>query len=391
MIIFGPSGLTIQTFDEILAEVQDDFRTAFGEAIATDVKSTAGQLQRLLAMRESQIQEQMLELYQGSDPRLAEGVLFDQSASLLGVVREAARPALVLGTITGTPATAIPDGFRVSVGGFVFEVTSGPYVIGGGGTVAGVEVTSQLDGPIDVSLLGAWTLTDSLAGVTGFDDDSQPDLGRLVEGDAEFRERVEIERFRRGQGGLAAIEAAVSAIAAVDYVRAYHNVTTDPVDANGIPLFAINVVVEGGDPAEVAAAIVASGPAGHLFFGTDESEQVVNGPSIDTVGFDRVEDIDLHVRATLTTSTVGPDEPPAPDDLEEVVDDALLEYTAARWQIGTDVLAHKLVGALSGIAGVDAVLIETSLDGVAWSTAKREISIRQRAVLTEARITFVEN
>ncbi len=261
-------------------------------------------------------------------------------------------------------------------------------MIGGGGTVANVEVVAQELGEVDVSLLGAWTLVDTVVGFTAFSDTSQPDLGRLVESDAEYRERAEIERYARGTGTLAAIEARVSAIDAVSYVRAYHNVATNPVDANGVPYHAINVVVEGGIAAEIAAAIVAAGPAGHLFYGTDESELVTNGPAQDLVGFDRVANLDLYVRATLTTSTAEDD---APDDLEGDVVAKLLAYTAANWSIGTDVKVKDLSGSLSTIAGVDAILIETSLDGVTWGTAKRSISIRQRAVLTEARITFVEN
>ncbi len=389
MINFGADGLTIDTFETILAEVQAGFRTAFGSIIATKVTSSAGQLQNLIALRESQLQEKLLQVYQGTDPRLAEGVILDQRNSLLGIDREPDDQAEVLGTASGTPATAINDGVRVQVGSFVFEVVDGPYVIGGGGTIGSVRVRAQEPGEVDVTLLGAWTILDSVAGFVSFDDDSQPNAGRVVESDAEYRARAEIERYRRSSGPLAAIEASVSSIDEVSYVRAYHNITTDPTDANGIPLWAINVVVEGGDAAEVAAAIFAGGPAGHLFFGTDESEDVPDGVGgTVSIGFDRVDSISLYVRATLTTST---SEETAPDDLEALVRTTLLAYTAANWSIGTDVLVHKLSGSLASIVGVDAVLIETSLDGVAWSTAKRSISIRQRAVLTDGRITFVEN
>lgn len=383
MITFTDAGLEIDDFETILSEIQTEFRTAFGASIATNISSSAGQLQRLLATREAQWQESLLDLYHSLDPRLAEGVMLDRSHSLLGITREAARYATVLGTATGTATTAIANGVRLSVGGYVFAVTNGPYVIGGGGTVTGVELVAEEVGEVDVSLLGAWTIVDNVAGFTSFNDTSQTDLGRLVESNAEYRVRAELERYRRGQGPLAAIEAAVSDIDEVSYVRAWHNITTDPVDSNGIPYHAINVVVEGGTDAEVAAAIWASGPAGHEFFGA-ESVTVENN----IVSFDRVEEVPMYVRATLTTSTA---EDTAPDDLEDLVETLLLAYTAENWGIGTDVVVHKLTGALAGIEGVDAVVCQTSLDGISYATTKRTIAINQRAVLTAARFSFVEN
>lgn len=392
MINFGPSGLTIDTFDVILADVQADFRLAFGSNIATDVNSSAGQAQRLLANREAQVHEQFAALYQSMDPRLAEGVPLVQRNSLLGIEPEAADQAEVLGTATGTAATVIPNGTRLSVGGVEFETIEGPYVIGGGGTVADVRVRAIDDGPVLVSTLGAWTILDTVLGFTSYDDVEQPNPGRLVETNTEYRARAEIERYRRGTGPLAAIEASVSRVSETTYVRAWHNITTDPVDANGIPYLAINVIVDGGEDDDVAAAIWASGPAGHLFYGTDETVLVPDGVGgVVSISFDRVENVRTYVRATLTTSTVGAEEPVAPDDLEGVATAALVAYAAAQWGIGTDVLPHKLVGALASIAGVDGILIETSLDGMAWSSAKRAMTIRERATLAAADVTIVED
>lgn len=387
-MIFNGNGLFIDDYETILADVQQDFRDKFGNSVKTDLDSAMGLLQALIALRESHLQEVIQLLYQSTDPRLAEGVRLDQANSLLGITRLDAAPAQVLGTATGTPSTSIPDGTRVSVGGYIFETSGGPYAIGGGGTIGSVLVVAQEDGEVDVSTLGAWTILDAVSGFDSFDDDSQTVDGRLKETDTELRARAEVERYRRSQANLDAIEAAVSQVEGVTYVRAWHNITTDPTDANGIPYLAINVVVQGGADADIAQAIWDSGPAGHLFYGTDVSEVVVDGPASHTISFDRVDDVGLYVRATLTTST---SEESAPDALEDLVDTLLLAYTAANWDIGTDVLPYRLSGALAGIAGVDAISIETSLNGVDWTTTKRSITIREQAILTEARITFVEN
>ena len=72
MISFGPAGLAIDNFETILSEVQTDFRNAYGVSVATELKSSAGQMQRILALREQQWHERTLDLYQSLDPRLAE-------------------------------------------------------------------------------------------------------------------------------------------------------------------------------------------------------------------------------------------------------------------------------------------------------------------------------
>jgi hypothetical protein len=388
---FDANGLQIQTYGEILEEVQADFVSAWGSAIATRFDSAAGQLQRILALRIAQAQEKLLQLVHSFDPRLAEGTSLDQRNSLIGVIRTPATYGRVLATITGTPATSIPDGTRVSVGGYVFATSGGPYVIGGGGTVGSVLLVAQLAVPIVVSTLGAWTIVDSVSGFTSINDDSQPVFGNALETDAAYRARAEIERYRRASGPLVAIEAAVSAVEGVTYVRAEHNVdpANDP-DANGIGLHEINVVVVGGDDTEVAQAIQDSGPAGHRFIGAEEVT-LGSGANAEVVGFDRVTEITLWIDVVATTST---SEEEQVDDLPASALAALLAYTTANWGIGSDVLPARLAGVVADLQGVDAAAVEVSIDdgaADAYSTAKRVITIRQQAVAIAARITIAED
>jgi len=395
MIVVDANGITIDTYDDLLDEIQTDFRTAFGASIATRLESVAGQLQRLITMRELQIQEQILALYQQQDPRLAEGVHQDQRYSLIGVRRRIAQYAEVLGTATGTPATSIPDGHRVSVGGYVFQTADGPYVIGGGGTIDNVKVVAEEFGPVDVSALGAWTLVDTLSGFTSFDDDSQPVEGRLLETDAEYRTRRENARYLRTHQ-LEGIEAAVREVQGVTYVKASHNLTT-ATDANGIPPHGIHVAVTGGYDDAVAEAIFYSKPAGHLTYGatggSPVSVAVSDDGTTETITFDRLSttDQDIWVEATLTTST---SEEAQLAELSSIATGLLVDYATANWEHGTDVLPSRLDSVLAGLSGVDAVSCEVSLDDAAtdpYSTAKRSIGETTKAVLIAARVTITEN
>lgn len=385
MITLDSSGLSIDAFDTILAEVQADFRSLFGSGVATDNLSAAGQLQRIIAGREAPLQEMAQYLYQNTDPRNAEGVWQDKQNALLGTSRLPDTYAEVLGTATGTPATSITNGTRLSVGGFVFAVVDGPYTVGGGGTVTNVRLRAQAYGATDVSLLGAWTIVDTIPGFTSFDDDTQPIAGRLEETTAEYNARADEERYRRGTGPLDAIEAAVLDVEGVTYAKAYHNVGT-ATDADGVPVHDVWVVVEGGLDADVAAAIADSIAAGTRTFGT-ESASVVRGASTETIRWDRVTTVAMYANVTVTTST---SEEVAPTDLATQVQTLLTTYTDANWTQGTDVLPYRLEGQLVGITGVDNVAITVSDDDVVYVASKIAIGRHQRAVLTAARITVVE-
>lgn len=390
-ITFTSAGVAIQTFEEILAEIQEEFRVGISATLKTDLKSAAGQFMRIMATRDQQWQEKILQLYQSMDPRLAEGVHLDQRLAMLGVLRDSAASAEVLGTVTATNGTVITNGFRLSVGGYEFTVVDGPYTVVSGGELAGVRVRSTLQQEIDVSILGAWTLIDSIAGFTAFDDDEQPILGNLVESDAEYRAKAEIERFRRASSSLGAIEANVLAVEGVTYVRAYHNINpaTDP-NADGIPLHYINVVVIGGEDEEIALAIQEAMPAGQGTYGTSVSVILGTGTYAETIYFDRVTDINIWINGTLVTSTSEEDQL---DDPEAAALEALGEYTTDNWSIGADVLPSRLAAVLANLQGVDSATAETSLTGGGgtYSSAKRSISIRQRAVYSDARTVIVES
>ncbi len=391
---FSSAGLTIQTYAEVLADVQSEFRSRISARVATAANSLLGQVQRIVALYDYRAQEKLQQLYQAMNPQLAEGVHLDQRVALLGLTREAAQRAEVLGTITTTDTATVPNGTRYSVGGFVFSVIDGPYSRTGAGTITDVRLASELYQPIDVSTLGAWAVVDAIADVTGFDDTSQPIAGRVIETDAELRRRAETERLARASGPLEAIDAGVGLVTGVTYARAYHNVdpSTDP-NSDGIPYDAVNVVVSGGTDADVAAAIEAYGPAATRFFGATEVT-LGSGARARVVGFDRVSEIDMYIRVTVTTSTSEESSDAlSTAELESAIKTALSAYTTSAWIIGKDVIPAELLGAVmsAGIPAIDAITVEVGDDGIAWPTTKYPITIRQQAIYADARVTVVES
>lgn len=388
------AGLQIQTYDEILAELIARVRTALGANVNTSLQSVLGNLLRIQAEFEAVNQELLLAVYESFDPNSAEGAALDARLALTGTTRRGGTRSQILSAqFSGLAATAIANGRRVRLiqTQTVWEVVGGPYVIGGGGTVVG-RVQSVVDGPIEAvaTASSGWTILDVVAGWTAFESLVDAVPGRLAETAKEVRQRRRGDLFRAADGPLAAIKAAVANVVGLTSVNVYQNLGLTP-DSDGIPGKSVNVVVDGVayDDQDVIDAIWSRLPPGCDAYGTDVSGTAVDAEGTpQTVRFDRVDAIDVWVRATLTTSTSETIYPPNGDT---AVEDAILAYANANHPVGRDVLPVFLVGAVTaeGIPGIDAILVELSTDGITYSAAKLSIGIRQRAVFDSTRTTVV--
>lgn len=396
------TGLTIQSFDDVFAEFVASLQSGLAltnaqtDRVRTAVTSTLGNWSRISAENEARIQEMLLAVYNTLAIE-SQGVQLDRVVRLLGVSRRAAENSRVLGLATGTAATAIPDGTRIRYNptGAVFLV-DGAQVLNGSGELDDMPVVAETDAAIEVALDPAvgfddWTVLDTIVGfsdVGGFEATEQPIVGHPIEVDAALRVRANTEAYRRAQGPLVAIDAAVADVSGVTYVRTYDNRDTQPTDADGIPWKAINVVVEGGSDLDVANAIWRSRSAGAGLFGAVQQAIIDRYGRTQIVGFDRVDELRIYIRVTVTTST---SEETAPADLRDQVIARLTERAPLLFGIGADVLPLRLAAQLADISGIDAALIELSLDGVSYSSAKRAVTIRQRATFDGDDITYVEN
>lgn len=384
------SGLQTETFEEIKDSLVDMYAQVFGitdiqrERIRDDLESTAGQLVRIWAEQEYRHQEALQQVY-NSLGWSSSGANLDRAVALLGVSRNGAIASQVSGTAAGTAGVEIPEGTRIQFDddSTIWEVTDGPYTIGGGGTVT-ILLNCQTYGAIEAAPSSNWTIIDTVVNFDSFASVTQTVTGAAAETDAELRARAQQEAFRRAMGPLEAIEAQVAGVTGVTYVKAWEN-TTLSTDADGIPGKAINVVVEGGVASDIAAAIYRSRPAGIQMYGTDESEEIDLGLGrIVTIGFDRVSDVDIYVDVDLQTST-SEENPPV--GIATTVDNLVAAYIETL-DIGQDVLSYKIIGHIhaQNYPGIDAITVTVDRTP-APAASKEAISLRERARGDAARVT----
>ncbi len=406
-VTIDATGLHTQTYVEILEEII----VAIGAALsltAAQIQSlresaigSLHQLARIEAEREAAMHDALLSVYNtlGID---SDGVNLERVVRLLGVTRRADSNSLVTASFDGVAATSIPNGTRVQYNptGSIWTTTGGPWIIGGSGTVEGTLVAEDA-GAVEVGsvLPGDWTILDTVVGFTDVETVEQTLVGAAQETDAQLRERAGVEAYRRGQGPQAAIRAAVTQVTGVTFVGVWESqaLAALDTDSNGIPARAINVVVEGGDSDEIAAAIRSSRGGGIRLFGmpgatlVERTITLSNGSPV-LVQFNRVEEIEIWIECVITTSTAEEDAPP---DVVDLVEALLLAGAEELFSIGDDVLPWRLEGYVHAaqIPGVDDVQVTLSYDDGAldaYTRAKRAIAIREKATFVAARIEATE-
>jgi len=381
------AGLSIQTQNEILAEFFAKVQALFGNTVNTDISSVFGQIANIFAELRAVDQQVLLKVYQSFNPQTATGVSLDSLGTLTGSVRYGASPSVVNGFITFSGAGVVPDGtiFSNDDQDTQWETINGPYTDTGGPypELVAAQLSAVENGPLEAQANTNWSPVTVIANVTDFTNPTDDaTLGRLIETDPEFRSRRLLELFSQGKGPLATISAIVSQVntanGRVDLVRTYHNPYLQPVDSDGIPFKAFNVVVEttpspppSGLQQDIFDAILTAMGAGGYAYGTDYS-----GISLDeegqnqSIAFDIVSVFDTYLNIEILTAlATGGDGPVTPIDpvvMADLIQEACLTVGVANATVGRDFRALDYTGAISALqtsgqlSGVDGVSVEVS-------------------------------
>lgn len=404
-LILDPNGLQTQTQEEIAAELTAKLRATFGVNLNTLPESIMGQLVNIVSEFRAVDQQALLAVYRTFDPNTALGVQLDARAALTGSVRKGSTNSTVFVEFEFTGPGIVNDGDLFLNQDTLQEwaAINGPYTDTGGpypeivqGQLQAVEA-----GPLIANAGTTWTLVTAnpaLAGLANPSDDANP--GRLQESDPDFRVRRQIEKFSQNQGPLAAIRGVVSKVDGVETVRVYHNPAINPVDANGIPFKAFNVVVATNPSPPPAAlqqtisdAIFSAMGAGGEAFGTDYNLIVVDdeGQPQPDIRFDLEDEVPVFIN--LAISTAGTEQPVS-ENIKEVVEAEVLAVAQRDFSgLGQNQLAFQYSaivsdlqarGEITGVVAVSVTLSRIAQGGPFADPV--EIGIRERPVFDSPRI-----
>lgn len=355
------NGFDIKRQPEIVADIELDQKTVFGDDLELDPSTLDAQLNGLLSDQLASVWELGLELYSGLDPRTAGGIMLDRISSIAGIIRQQAVPSTATLALTGDVGTVVPAGtiFSASVIPGVKFALDTEIVIDSLGNGIG-EVTADTDGAtiiaantittIDTPVSGLTEVTNPVAGQTGIDRETDEEL-----------------RIRRAQsvalGSTSMVESIVANVANVEGVsrtKLYENIGTI-TDSNGIPAHSMEVIVSGGQDSDVAEAIALKRSAGCGLHGTTSSPYVdSNGYSHD-VNFSRPVDKPIYIQITAVKTAnwdINANERISQAVVDYANGDSLACGDFLGYDIADDVYGSQLV---LGLAGEGSIIVKQIL------------------------------
>lgn len=387
------TGVIVPDTATIQAEVESEFRAAFGADLVTTANTPQGVLIAGEVTARANVLRNNAVIANQINPNLAGGVFLDAIWALTGGQRLAATFSVVPGVqLIGIPGTFVPAGSQASLSdGTLFASVSGVTLDGGGlGTVDFQAVES---GPI-VANVGA--LTQIVTAVLGWDQVTNPTAatpGRFLESDLASRLR---RKNTLSLQNVALPEAITSALYDLPNVRSLQfreNVTSATATIDGISLVAHSVwaCVDGGTDDEVARTLLENKSLGANWNGAVTVAVVdpASGQSY-SVKFDRPTPVAVQVRVTVRQGT-------AVVNVPEAVRSAILTYAAgdlegeAGFVVGGNVSAFELAGAVNRQApGIYVQKCEISLLSVtSWTTDEIVIALDEIATLLSGNIQVI--
>lgn len=198
---------------------------------------------------------------------------------------------------------------------------------------------------------GSLTVVETpVSGVDGVDNLLDAEVGLEVETDSELRIRRQVELRRAGSATVEGIRNAVLAVEDVVQALAVEN-ATGTTDEDGRPAHSIEVVVQGGDDDEVAAAIFASKGAGIQAYGTTSVDVTDSMGVVHAIGFSRPDTREIFVIANIVPNTNAAEGAVYPEDGDDLIAAAILEFGEAL-QIGQDVIVNQFYTPINTVPGV---------------------------------------
>jgi len=386
----GPSGLTIQTTPEIVAEILDGavgypgMREIYGADINVDANSPDGQMVNIIAQAKVDVLELTQQVYNSFDPDKAVGTSLDARCAINGVIRNAGTKTIQNVLVTTDRAVTLA-GLDTSDTPFTVADTSGneyqlvtTYAFVGAASTALVFQASLIGAVSSLpnTIISIVTVT---LGVTAVNNPATyTTLGLNEETDYALRIRRQKSVSLPSQGYLEGLVGALVDTTGVTEAKVYEN-DTNTTDANGIPGHSIWCIVEGGTDEDVANAIYVKRNAGCGMKGAETFPVLQVDGSYFTVKFDRPTPEDLWILFTVYAVTGS-------------VDPAYLKQqllATLNYQIAQPADASTIVAIIKAIAPNVSVSTEgVSNDGMAYDPLINTAAINNKWALDASRITI---
>lgn len=299
------AGYIAPTYAEWLDDVEDDFRSRFGDDIAITSNSNFGILARILAWRLTEMSQQMEQVYYSGFYSTANDSALDRLGANIGVPRKVARPAHTDIKIQTDGQYLVQAGEQFETDdGIVFDLTQDVLTAQstdgnwyGTGTLESEE-TGTMNNVEANTITVVSNPDDNILSVTNPENVSD---GQDDEDDESYRNRLIMENTAKPEPTENGIKSALLNLAGVREVSIVSN-DTDAVDSYGNLPESIHIYVLGGNGQDIANTLIDCLPAGCVLNGS----QAVNATDISgsekTIKFDFATDKPIYVKVNVQTN-----------------------------------------------------------------------------------------
>lgn len=356
-------GYIAPTFAEWLDDIEDDFRSRFGDDIVITSNSNFGILARIFAWRLTEISQQMEYVYNSGFYSTAMDSALDRLGNNIGIFRKVARPA-------HTDIKIQTDGEYLVQAGEQFETDDGIVF----DLTQDVVTTQDKDGnwfgtgPLESEETGAMNnveantivnLSDPDPNVLAVTNPEKASDGQDDEDDETFRQRLIMENSAKPGPTKHGIKSALYNLVGVRDVSIVPN-DTDHVDMYGNLPESVHIYILGGNKQDIADTLVNRLPAGCVLNGSQVVDTVDVSGSKKTIKFDFATDKPIFVKVNVKTNDAWNVDYGATDIKQQVA------QFISRLEMGQTVFLTKLYPIVYDINGVEEATVEigTSKDNL---------------------------
>ena len=259
----SPFGLTVDKLNEIIANLTLGMQQIYGTDINVDPNSPDGQLINIFAQAVADLNQLLVDVYNGFAVDSAYGSILDQRVALNGIARRQGTFTTTPVLVTATQALTLPGLDQTTVPAFTVADNAGnkyqlmtSHTFSGAGS-SSLTFQAVVIGQVEVL---ANTITNIVTATLGISTVNNPtisgtSLGVDEETDAQLKVRHAQSFALASTGPADAVSAALLAIP--DVTDAYVVENTKDTTVNTVPPHAIWCIVTGGTAAEIAQAIYA--------------------------------------------------------------------------------------------------------------------------------------
>ena len=310
----GKNGIQVPTLQEHIDWLTQQFKNIYGEDINLNSDTPDGQLINILAQAETDRDELLLKAYNSLDVILAEGVDLDNLVAFHGTKRRSGTYTTVAITLTFNKANVVLQGldnnysaiesnaFTVSDnnGNQFYLITS--YTSTEAGDVV-LDFRAKNIGAVEVGLETLTNIITPQVGVIASINKSAPLTNGIdEETDTALKERFLLADANGGRGAYTNIVSSLYNVEGVINVQGENN-TTNITSVRGTPAHSVWLIVQGGNPPDIAKAIYKSISAGCGMRG-EQSYDIVNiYGNTDTIRWDNPSYEDLYIKFTIAKKT----------------------------------------------------------------------------------------